>query len=106
MEGSGGLLYLGVLVVAFYLLIIRPQMQRTKQVKELMASLAVGDRVITIGGLHGTIVAMEGTAVTLRVADGVELRFEKTAIGRKEADVEDAATPVPADEDVPAPPAE
>jgi preprotein translocase subunit YajC len=106
MEGSGGLLYLGVLVVAFYLLIIRPQMQRTKQVKELMASLAVGDRVITIGGLHGTIVAMEGTAVTLRVADGVELRFEKTAIGRKDADVDDAAVPIPADADPPAPPAE
>jgi preprotein translocase subunit YajC len=106
MEGSAGLLYLGVLVVAFYLLIIRPQMQRTKQVKELMASLAVGDRVITIGGLHGTIVAMEGTVVTLRAADGVELRFEKTAIGRKDAGAEDAAAPVPPDEDVPAPPAE
>jgi len=106
MEGSGGLLYLGVLVVAFYLLIIRPQMQRTKQVKELMASLAVGDRVITIGGMHGTIVAMEGTAVTLRVADGVELRFEKTAIGRKDADVEDASAPDPVDDDLFAPPAE
>jgi preprotein translocase subunit YajC len=106
MEGSAGLLYLGVLVVAFYLLIIRPQMQRTKQVKELMASLAVGDRVITIGGLHGTIVAMDGTAVTLRAADGVELVFEKTAIGRKDAGGEDVAASVPADEDVPAPPAE
>jgi preprotein translocase subunit YajC len=104
MEGSAGLLYLGVLVVAFYLLIIRPQMQRTKQVKELMASLAVGDRVITIGGMHATIVAMEDTAVTLRAADGVELVYEKSAIGRKQSDVKAVAEPDPADTDAPAPP--
>jgi len=80
-----GLIYLGFLVVVFYLLIIRPQTQRNKQMRELMASLGVGDRVITIGGLHGTIVGIEGTVVTLRVADGVELEFEKTAIARREA---------------------
>ena len=104
MGESAGLLYLGVLVVAFYLLIIRPQMQRTKQMKELMASLAVGDRVITIGGLHGTIVGMEGSAVTLRVADGVELRYEKTAIARADTPAEDSAAVQSSDEDVPAPP--
>lgn len=104
MGESAGLLYLGVLVVAFYLLIIRPQMQRTKQMKELMASLAVGDRVITIGGLHGTIVGMEGSAVTLRVADGVELRYEKTAIARADTATEDSAAVQSSDEDVPAPP--
>lgn len=87
-----GLIYLGFLVVVFYLLIIRPQTQRNKQMRELMASLAVGDKVITIGGLHGTIVGIEGTLVTLRVADGVELGFEKTAIARRDAgDVADSA---------------
>ncbi|MBW6469448.1 MAG: preprotein translocase subunit YajC [Coriobacteriia bacterium] len=101
MGESAGLLYLGVLVVAFYLLIIRPQMQRTKQMKALMASLAVGDKVITIGGLHGTIVGMEGSAVTLRVADGVELRYEKTAIARTDTA---EAGPESVDEDLPAPP--
>lgn len=85
MQGSYGLVYLGVLVVVFYLLIIRPQMQRTKQMRELMASLAVGDKVVTIGGLHGRILAIEGTVVTLRVSDGVELEFEKTAIARRDA---------------------
>jgi preprotein translocase subunit YajC len=84
MQGSGGLIYLAVLVIAFYLLIIRPQMQRTKQARELLASLAIGDRVVTVGGLHGTIVEMVDTTVTLRVADGVELTFEKGSIGRKE----------------------
>lgn len=93
MQGPGGLVYLGVLVVAFYLLIIRPQMQRNKQTRELMASLAEGDEIITIGGLHGTVTAIEGTAVTVRAADGVELVFEKSAIGRRNeapSDVSDA----------------
>lgn len=104
MPDSGGLIYLGVLVLAFYLLIIRPQMQRTKQMKELMASLAVGDRVITIGGMHGSILAMEGTVVTLRVADGVELYFEKSAIARKVTGAEGAADSGSPAEDVPTPP--
>lgn len=84
MEGAG-LLYLGVLVGAFYLLIIRPQMQRNRQMRELMASLEVGDRVVTIGGLHGTIVDIDGAVATIRVADGVELHYEKSAIARKDA---------------------
>jgi preprotein translocase subunit YajC len=95
MQGSAGLVYLGVLVIAFYLLIIRPQMQRTKQMRELMASLAVGDKVVTIGGLHGRIVAMDDGVATLRVSDGVELEFEKTAIARRDSgeavDVEEAS---------------
>lgn len=110
MEGYGGLIYLGVLVIAFYLLIIRPQMQRTKQMRELMASLEVGDRVVTIGGLHGRIVATEGNVLTLRVADGIDLEFEKSAIARKDTGTsahESPSTPseTPQDEP-PLPPAE
>ena len=110
MQGSGGLIYLGVLVVAFYLLIIRPQMQRTKQMRELMASIAVGDQVVTIGGLHGTITAIVGTVVTLEAAPGVELHFEKTAIARKDAgSLEEQAATDESSEGAPAseePPAE
>lgn len=84
MEGIG-LIYLVVLVAAFYLLIIRPQMQRGKQMRELMASLALGDRVVTIGGLHGTIVEMDDSRVTLRVAPETELTYEKSAVARKDA---------------------
>ncbi len=83
MQGSGGLIYLGILVLAFYLLIIRPQMQRSKQMRDLLAALSVGDRVVTIGGLHGTITAMRDDVLTLRVADGVELDFDKNSIGQR-----------------------
>lgn len=85
MQDYAGLIYLGVLVVAFYLLIIRPQMQRTKQMRALMESLAVGDKIVTIGGMHGVIVGMVDKAVTVRAAEGVELTFEKSAIARRSA---------------------
>ncbi len=91
MQGFEGLVYLVVLVIAFYLLIIRPQMQRTKQMRELMASLQIGDRVVTVGGLHGAIVEMVDSTVTLRVADGVELTYEKGSVARKENDASDSA---------------
>lgn len=92
-QGSGGLIYLAVLVIAFYLLIIRPQMQRTKQMRELMASLEIGDRVVTVGGLHGAIVEMVGSTITLRVADGVELTYEKGSVARKETEADSVSTP-------------
>jgi len=83
MQGSAGLIYLGILVLAFYLLIIRPQMQRSKQMRELLAALSLGDKVVTIGGMHGTIVEMTDNTVTLRVTDGVEVDFDKSAIGQR-----------------------
>lgn len=102
MQDYAGLVYLGVLVVAFYLLIIRPQMQRTKQMRALMESLAVGDRIITIGGMHGSIVEIVDKVVTVRAADGVELRFEKSAIARKSApEVAESAAPDESDADRP-----
>lgn len=83
MDGAGGLIYLAVLVAAFYLLIIRPQMSNAKRVRELLASLEVGDRVVTVGGMHATITALIDDTVTLQVADGITLTFDRGAVGRK-----------------------
>jgi preprotein translocase subunit YajC len=84
---TGSLLYIGVLVLAFYLLLIRPQQQRQKQQRELIAALSVGDRIITIGGLHGTVVSVRDEIVRIRVADNSELEFEKTAIAKITVDI-------------------
>lgn len=82
-----GALYIALLVVAFYLLIIRPQQVRQKQVRELIAALSTGDRVITIGGMHGTVVRVGETTVVLRAIDNTELEFEKIAIARITEDI-------------------
>ncbi len=81
MEGT--LIYLAILAIAFYLLIIRPQVQRGKQVRELQASLAVGDEVVTIGGMHARIVGLDDKTVDLRPADGIILTFDRNSVGRK-----------------------
>lgn len=66
-----------------YLLLVRPQQQRVRAQRELLASLAVGDEVLTAGGIAGTVVALDPQWVSLRVADGVVLRFVRGAVTRK-----------------------
>ena len=63
-----------------YFFMIRPQQKKQKEINNFRNSLTVGQAVVTIGGLHGTIKAMDDTTVTLQVATGVDLRFEKAAI--------------------------
>jgi preprotein translocase subunit YajC len=79
----GQLFSLVLLVVAFYFLLIRPQVKRQKEQQQLMASLAVGDRVVTIGGMYGTIVALADDTVDLKIAEGVVVTYARSAIARK-----------------------
>lgn len=72
-----------------WFLLIRPAQKRQKQTKEMQGSLKRGDSVITIGGIHGSIEAVDEATVYLKVADGATLRFDRQAVGRV---VEDSAT--------------
>ena len=83
MEQYGQLLSLAIIVVAFYLLIIRPQQKRQKEHQALMASLAVGDRVVTIGGAYGTIQSLDDNRVGVEIAPGVVAEFDRAAIAKK-----------------------
>lgn len=88
-EASGSalpsLLFLGLMVVVFYFLIIRPQRKRSQKQKEMSESLQVGDDVRTIGGVHGTVLSMDEDSVVLKVEDG-QIRFAKRAIGTRVGD--------------------
>ena len=77
------LISLALMVAIFYFLLIRPQQKRARQQRELVGSLAVGDEVVTIGGMFGTIQAMDDESVTLDVGSGTRVRFLKQAIARK-----------------------
>lgn len=77
------LIYVGVLIVAFYLLLIRPQQQRQKQHSKLVASLGVGDRVMTAGGLYGTVREVRDDSLMLEVASGVVVEVAKGAVNSK-----------------------
>jgi preprotein translocase subunit YajC len=71
------LLLLGLM----YFMMIRPQQQAQKKRQSMLNALQAGMEVVTIGGLHGTVTAINDTTVTLKVADGVELTFSRSAIG-------------------------
>jgi preprotein translocase subunit YajC len=75
------LLPLVVLLGLMYFMMIRPQQNQAKKRQSMLSSLAVGAEVVTIGGLHGTITAIDDKIVKLKVASGVELTFNRSAIG-------------------------
>lgn len=76
----GGLLPIVLIMVIFYFLLILPQQRRQKQVRQMLAALKSGDKVITSGGIYGTIVGVEGDAVQLRIADQVKVKVARSAI--------------------------
>ncbi|MDY5731394.1 MAG: preprotein translocase subunit YajC [Eubacteriales bacterium] len=76
-----------LIFVVFYFALIRPQRKKEKKAKEMLAALKVGDRVSTIGGIYGTIIAIKDDIMTLSVGtDNVKLMFARWAI-RKVEDV-------------------
>ncbi|MCG7345033.1 preprotein translocase subunit YajC [Sporosarcina sp. ACRSL] len=83
-DGSmlGTLLPIIAMFAIMWFLLIRPAQKRQKQTKQMQDSLKRGDKVITIGGLHGVIDAVDDTSVFLKVADGTTLQFDRQAVGR------------------------
>jgi preprotein translocase subunit YajC len=90
-EGGGIATFLPLIliVVIFYLLLIRPQQKRARQQRELVGSLETNDRVVTIGGLYGTITAVDDDTISLEVAPGTTITMAKQAISRRLVDDED-----------------
>ncbi|WP_432355754.1 preprotein translocase subunit YajC [Sporosarcina sp. A2] len=70
------------MIAIMWFLLIRPAQKRQKQTKQMQTSLKRGDSVVTIGGLHGTIDAVDETSVFLKTADGAVLQFDRQAVGR------------------------
>jgi preprotein translocase subunit YajC len=69
-----------LIIVVFYFFFIRPQMKKSKEQKKFKENLQKGQKVITIGGIHGRIVEIQETTVTIEVENSVRLRLEKSAI--------------------------
>ncbi len=71
---------LGVTVGIVYFMIIRPQQRKQKETEAMRASIRKGDRVLTTGGLYGTVVGERDGVVVLKVADDVKMEFAREAI--------------------------
>lgn len=87
-EGSSGgsgqmvttFITFGLVILIFYFLIIRPQSKKQKNTKKMLAALKKGDKVVSIGGVHGTVVAVKDQTTVVKVDDNTKLEFSKSAI--------------------------
>lgn len=79
--GSSGLIFMGLIMVVFWLFFIRPQAKKAKQQKSFIEELKKGDKVVTIAGIHGRInrVNDDGT-LDLEISAGLPIKIEKSSI--------------------------
>ena len=69
-----------LILVVFYFFFIRPQQKRAKEQKKFRQALQKGQKVVTLGGIHGKIAEVKDTTVILEVGNGVKMTVEKSAI--------------------------
>jgi len=69
-----------LMFVLFYFLLIRPQQKRQKNVQQMQSSLKKGDKIITIGGLHGIVDSVDEGKVVIKCGDGSRLTYDRSAV--------------------------
>jgi preprotein translocase subunit YajC len=82
-QGGGGFqfVFLGLMILVFWVFMIRPQAKKAKQQKQFLANLQKGDKIVTIAGIHGTINKVNDDAtMMLEVSPGSYIKIEKSAI--------------------------
>jgi preprotein translocase subunit YajC len=103
MAGFTIVLYLVLLAAAFFILIVRPQRRQMATRRALIASLEVGDEVITAGGIYGTILEISDTELQVEVAPTVVLKMAREAVSARPRPAHDEATTAPGGADGDAP---
>jgi preprotein translocase subunit YajC len=76
------LLFFAAIFAIFYFLLIRPQQKQKREREAMLRAVKKGDRVVTTGGLHGTVVAINEQTVSLKIADQVRVELDRAALGR------------------------
>ncbi len=83
-DGGGGLIstlvMFGLIIAIFYFMILRPQQKRQKERQKLLETIKKGDKVVTAGGIHGTVLGVEDKTLLVQVADNVKLKVERSSI--------------------------
>jgi preprotein translocase subunit YajC len=86
-EGGGGgtsmLIMLVAIFAIFYFLMIRPESKRRKERQSMIDSLTRGDKIVTIGGLHGEVRDVHDDKIVIRIAENLKVEVAKTAISGK-----------------------
>ncbi|MDX8046535.1 preprotein translocase subunit YajC [Gracilibacillus sp. S3-1-1] len=69
-----------LMIVIFYFLLIRPQQKKQKQVRQMQSELKKGDKIVTIGGFHATVHALDEDTIVLLAGDGTKLTYDRSAV--------------------------
>jgi preprotein translocase subunit YajC len=82
------LIMFALIIGIFYFMILRPQQKRQKERQKMLEAVKKGDKVVTAGGLHGTVAGLDDKTVLLQVADNVKMKFDRSAVNTiiREAD--------------------
>ena len=74
------LIFIGGILLVFYFFMIRPQQKKQKDQKKFIGAMKKGDMVVTLGGIHGKVSAMDDDTITLEVDRGARIKMEKSSI--------------------------
>ncbi len=84
-EGGGGsmvstLIMFGAIFAIFYFMIIRPQQKKAKEREKLLTALQKGDKIVTNGGMHGTIAGLDEKTALIDFGNNIKIKFDRSAI--------------------------
>ena len=95
-NGINTIIMMVLMFIIFWVVLIRPQQKQRKELAARQAALKKGDKVITIGGIHGTVNAVSDRTVSIKVSDGIFVKFDKVAIATVNPDKKPKNEPVAA----------
>ncbi len=81
------IIFIVLIIVIFYFFMIRPQSKKNKEIQKFRENLKKGDKIVTIGGIHGKILEMDGNTVIIEVEGATKLKIEKSAIAQNVGDI-------------------
>lgn len=79
-SGAGTMIFMVGILAVFYFFMIRPQQKRAKEDRIFRENIQKGDKVMSIGGIHGKIISIDEKDVLMQIDEGVKIRIEKTAL--------------------------
>ncbi len=92
-DGGGGLtstlVMFGLIFLIFYFMIIRPQQKRQKERQKMLDAIKKGDKIVTAGGIHGTVIGVEDKTVLVQIADNVKVKVDRGSVGNVTREAEE-----------------
>jgi preprotein translocase subunit YajC len=91
--GLAGFLPIIILFAIFYFLLIRPQQKKAKEHREMISNLKKGNRIVTYGGIYGTITSIDDTTIGLEIAEKVKIKLSRGNVAATVSEAETAVKP-------------